>query len=116
TGLVEESSKKAEAEAIKGSSKRASTELEQESFKKQKIDDDKEPAELKQLVKIIPDEEEIAIDAITLVFKPSSIIDCKIHKKGKNSYYRIIKADGSSKIYLVFSHISMCLNTHTIDL
>nr|GEW10475.1 reverse transcriptase domain-containing protein [Tanacetum cinerariifolium] len=40
TELVEESSKKAEAEVMKGSSKRAGTEREQESSKKQKIDDD----------------------------------------------------------------------------
>nr|GEZ83281.1 hypothetical protein [Tanacetum cinerariifolium] len=54
--LVEESSKKAEAEVIKGSSKRAGTKLEQESSKKQKINDDKETTELKQLVKTISDE------------------------------------------------------------
>nr|GEZ20751.1 hypothetical protein [Tanacetum cinerariifolium]GEZ23529.1 hypothetical protein [Tanacetum cinerariifolium] len=87
TELVEESSKKAEAEVMKGSSKRAGTkldqessnragtELEQESFKKQKIDDDKKTAELKQLVKIIPDEEGVTIDAIPLAVKPPSIVD-----------------------------------------
>nr|GEY96617.1 hypothetical protein [Tanacetum cinerariifolium] len=105
TELIEESSKKAEAEVMEGSSKRAGTELEQESSKKQKIDDDKEIAELKQLVKIIPDEEGVAIDAIPLVVKPQSIVDWKIHKEGKKSYYQIIRADGSSKIYLVFSHM-----------
>nr|GEU80374.1 hypothetical protein [Tanacetum cinerariifolium] len=73
--LVEESSKKAEAEVTKGSSKRAGEELEQENAKKQKIDDEKDTAELKQLVKIIPYKEGVAIDAIPLVFKPSSIID-----------------------------------------
>nr|GEX53923.1 hypothetical protein [Tanacetum cinerariifolium] len=41
TELVEESSKKAKAEVMVGSLKRAGTELEQESSKKQKIDDDK---------------------------------------------------------------------------
>nr|GFA81626.1 hypothetical protein [Tanacetum cinerariifolium] len=106
TGLVEESSKKAEAEVMEQeSSKRVRTELEQESFKKQKIDDDKETAELKQLVKIIPDEKGIAIDAIPLAVKPLSIVDWKIHKEGKKSYYKIIRADGSSKIYLVFCHM-----------
>nr|GEV24963.1 hypothetical protein [Tanacetum cinerariifolium] len=105
TELVEESSKKAKVEVMEGSSKRAGTELEQESSKKQKIDDDKEIAELKQLVKIIPDEEGVAIDAIPLVVKPPSIVDWKIHKEGKKSYYHIIRADGSSKIYLVFSHM-----------
>nr|GEV01364.1 hypothetical protein [Tanacetum cinerariifolium] len=52
--LVEETSKKAKAEVIEGSSKRAGAELEQESSKKQKIDDNKETAELKQLVNLIP--------------------------------------------------------------
>nr|GEX10106.1 ribonuclease H-like domain, Gag-pre-integrase domain protein [Tanacetum cinerariifolium] len=87
TELVEESSKKAKAKVIKGSSKRADTELEQESlkrarteleqesFEKQKIDDDNEMAKLKQLVKIIPNEEGVAIDAIPLVVKPPSIVD-----------------------------------------
>nr|GEW03706.1 hypothetical protein [Tanacetum cinerariifolium] len=75
TELVEESSKKAKAEVIKGSSKRAGTELEQESSKKQKIDDGKETTKLTKLVKIIPDEEGVAIDAIPLAVKPPSIVD-----------------------------------------
>nr|GEY18331.1 hypothetical protein [Tanacetum cinerariifolium] len=104
TESVEKSSKKAEAELMEGSSKRVGIELEQESSKKQKIDDDKETTELKQLVKIIPDEEGVAIDAIPLAVKPPSIVDWKIHKGGK-SYYKIIRADGSLKIYLVFSHM-----------
>nr|GEW07968.1 hypothetical protein [Tanacetum cinerariifolium] len=83
TELIEESSKKAEAEVIEGSSKRAKTKLGQESSKKKKIDDDKETAELKQLVKIIPDEEDVAIDVIPLTVKPPSIVDWKIHKEGK---------------------------------
>nr|GEV23989.1 copia protein [Tanacetum cinerariifolium] len=74
TKLVEQSSKKADAEVIKGSSKRAATELEQESFKKQKIDDNKDTSELNQFLKIIPDKEGVAIDAIPLAVKPLSIV------------------------------------------
>nr|GEY48390.1 hypothetical protein [Tanacetum cinerariifolium] len=47
TKLVEESSKKAKAEVMKGSSKRAGTKLEQKSSKKQKIDDDIDTPKLK---------------------------------------------------------------------
>ncbi|GJS74141.1 hypothetical protein Tco_0706982 [Tanacetum coccineum] len=47
--------------------KREGTELVQEIIKKQKVEDDKEIAKLKQLMKIIPDEDEVAIDAIPLV-------------------------------------------------
>ncbi|GJT26856.1 hypothetical protein Tco_0907131 [Tanacetum coccineum] len=58
TELVEESSKKAKAEITQeGSSKRAGDELEQENAKKQKVDKDKETAELQSLIKIVPDED-----------------------------------------------------------
>ncbi|GJX52250.1 hypothetical protein Tco_0280619 [Tanacetum coccineum] len=104
TELVEESSKKAEAEtAQERSSKRAGEELEQESIKKQKVDDDQETAELQSLMEVIHDEEEIAVDAIPLATKPPTIVDWKIHKEGKKSYYQIIRAYGSSKMYRVFS-------------
>ncbi|GJU16166.1 hypothetical protein Tco_1144132 [Tanacetum coccineum] len=47
---------------VEGSSKRAGEELEQESTKKQKVDEDKDTPELQSLMKVIPDEEEVAID------------------------------------------------------
>ncbi|GKD52329.1 hypothetical protein Tco_1281305 [Tanacetum coccineum] len=57
------------------SSKRAGDELEQENAKKQKVDDDQEIAELQSMMKIVPDEEEVAVDAIPLATKPPSIVD-----------------------------------------
>ncbi|GJY85698.1 hypothetical protein Tco_0499724 [Tanacetum coccineum] len=99
---------------VEGSSKRAGDELEQEVTKKQKVndvqetakvDDDQEAAKIKDLMKIVPDEEEVAIDAIPLATKPPTIVDWKIHKEGKKNYYQIIRANGSSKMYLMFSHM-----------
>ncbi|GKE38704.1 hypothetical protein Tco_1462109 [Tanacetum coccineum] len=92
TELVEESSKKAEteleenlmkaeAEVMEGSSKRAGEELEQEN------------------------KEEIAINVVPLATKPPSIVDWKIHKEGKKSYYQIIRVDGKSQMYRVFSQM-----------
>ncbi|GJT79842.1 hypothetical protein Tco_1054184 [Tanacetum coccineum] len=66
---------------VEGSSKRARTELKQESIKKQKVDDDKETIELQSLIKVIPDEEEVAIDVVPLATKPPTNVDWKIHKK-----------------------------------
>nr|GEY32430.1 hypothetical protein [Tanacetum cinerariifolium] len=60
---------------VEGSSKRAGEELTQESAKKQKVEDDKEIAELKQLMEIIPGEEEVAVDAISLTVKSPRIVD-----------------------------------------
>ncbi|GKA43374.1 putative ribonuclease H-like domain-containing protein [Tanacetum coccineum] len=100
TELVKESSKNAKAEmAQESSSKRAGDELEQEKEKKQKIDDDQEKAEMKNLIEVVPDEEEVAIDAIPLATKPSSIVDWKIVNEGKISLFQIIRANGSSKRY-----------------
>ncbi|GJV96267.1 hypothetical protein Tco_1547844 [Tanacetum coccineum] len=101
TELVEGSSKKSDAEiAQESSSKRVGDELEQESIKKQKMDEDKETIELKSLMEVIPNEKEVAVDDIPLATEPPSIVDWKIHKKGKKSYYQIIRADGCSKIAL----------------
>ncbi|GJY58163.1 ribonuclease H-like domain-containing protein [Tanacetum coccineum] len=69
------------------------------------VDDNQEAAKIKELIEIIPNKEEVAIDAIPLATKPPSIIDWKIHKEGKKTYYQIIRADGSSKMYLVLSHM-----------
>ncbi|GKC38415.1 hypothetical protein Tco_1050799 [Tanacetum coccineum] len=70
TKLVEGSKVRAEGSKtrVEGSSMRAREELEQESSKKQKLEEDKKSAELQRLIEII-------------------------------------RADGSSKMYLVFSHM-----------
>nr|GEU84508.1 ribonuclease H-like domain-containing protein [Tanacetum cinerariifolium] len=54
-------------------------------------------------MEIILNEEEVAIDAILLVVKSPKIVDWKIHKEGKKNYYQIIRADGNSKMYMVFN-------------
>nr|GEV04703.1 hypothetical protein [Tanacetum cinerariifolium] len=92
-------------ELVKGKEKKARTKLEQEITKKQKVEDDKEKAELKQLMETIPDEEEVAIDAIPLAVKSPRVVDQKIHKEGKKSYYLIVRVDGKSQMYMIFSQL-----------
>ncbi|GJU99609.1 hypothetical protein Tco_1328880 [Tanacetum coccineum] len=69
------------------------------------MEEDKETTELQRLIEVVPDKEEVAIDAIPLATKPPSIVDYKIHKEGNKTYYQIIRGDGSSKMYSVFSHM-----------
>ncbi|GKA36018.1 hypothetical protein Tco_0722509, partial [Tanacetum coccineum] len=61
TELMEGSKVRAEGSETRaeGSLKRAGTELEQESSKKQKVNDDQETVELQNLMEVIPDEEEV---------------------------------------------------------
>ncbi|GJV19827.1 hypothetical protein Tco_1368847 [Tanacetum coccineum] len=56
-------------------------------------------------MKIILDEEEVAIDAIHLAVKSPSIVGWKIYKEGRKSYYQIIRADGKSQMYMFISQM-----------
>ncbi|GKE12647.1 hypothetical protein Tco_1416198 [Tanacetum coccineum] len=108
-------------ELVEGSSKRAGIELEQEVIEKKKVDDvqetakvdnDKETVELQSPMEVIPDEEEVAVDAIPLATKPPSIVDWKILKEGKINYFQYIRANGSSKrleLLLLVSTASLML-------
>nr|GEV86941.1 hypothetical protein [Tanacetum cinerariifolium] len=90
--------------------KRSGFNLQQESSKKQKLDEqtekeveaqadtDQEVEEMKLYVKIVPDED-IVINDIPLATKPPVIIECKIVKEGKIRTYHIIRAGGSTKRY-----------------
>ncbi|GKB29027.1 hypothetical protein Tco_0868428 [Tanacetum coccineum] len=92
-------------ELVEGKENKVGEELIQESSKKQKVDDDKETTKVKQCMEIIPDEEEVTIDAIPLAIKSPRIVDWKIHKEGMKSYYKIIRDDGKSQMYRMFSQM-----------
>nr|GEY91084.1 hypothetical protein [Tanacetum cinerariifolium] len=83
--------------------KRAGDELNQERSKKKKVENDKESEELKRCLEIISDNgDDVTIDATPLSIK-TLIIEYKIYKEGKKSYFQIFKADGNSQMYLTFS-------------
>ncbi|GKD90431.1 hypothetical protein Tco_1365938, partial [Tanacetum coccineum] len=57
--------------------------MEQESTKKQKVDEDKDTSELQSLMKVIPNEEEVAIDAVPLAIKSLSWLEDSQRRKEK---------------------------------
>nr|GEY17751.1 retrovirus-related Pol polyprotein from transposon TNT 1-94 [Tanacetum cinerariifolium] len=77
---------------------------------KQEELDEKEKDDLKQLMETIPDEEEVAIDAIPLAVKSFRIVDLKIHKVGKKSYYQIVKANEKSQIEEISPYTTYTFN------
>nr|GEU68990.1 hypothetical protein [Tanacetum cinerariifolium] len=78
-------------ELVKCKEKRAGEEQTQEITKKQKVEDDTEKVELKQLKETIPDEEKVAINVIPLAVKSSRIVDWKIHKEGSIQIYMLVE-------------------------
>ncbi|GJS46338.1 hypothetical protein Tco_0596459 [Tanacetum coccineum] len=84
--------------------KRPRTDSEEESSKKQKLeeDNDAEKEELRDSMDIVP-KDDVAIDVESLTTK-YPIVDWKAHILNENiMYYQIIRADGSSKNYKIFS-------------
>nr|GEX58650.1 hypothetical protein [Tanacetum cinerariifolium] len=87
------------------SSKRVGDELDQERSKKQKVEDDKESKELKRCLEIIQDDGDyVTIEATPLSIK-TPIINYKIYKEGRKSYFQIIRVDRNLQMYYTFSKL-----------
>nr|GEW44399.1 hypothetical protein [Tanacetum cinerariifolium] len=80
-------------------------ELEKESTKKQKLAKqeqakvaDNDTTKLKRCLEIFPEDvdDDVAIKATTLSSKSPTIVDYKIYREGKKSYFKIIREDGNS--------------------
>nr|GEY28801.1 hypothetical protein [Tanacetum cinerariifolium] len=81
---------------VEGKEKREGIELEKEINKKQKVEDDKEKEELKQLMETISRAK-------------------TIHKEGKKNYYQIVRADGKSQMYMIFSQMLKSFNRENLE-
>ncbi|GJR63095.1 ribonuclease H-like domain-containing protein [Tanacetum coccineum] len=88
----------------KSSKKRSREDSDEDNAKKQKLEDDAEKEELRDSMDVVP-RDDIAIDVESLATK-YPIVDWKTHVLTENMmYYQIIRADGSSKNYKVFSEM-----------
>ncbi|GJV73071.1 hypothetical protein Tco_1493066 [Tanacetum coccineum] len=84
------------------SKKRSRKDSDEDNAKKQKLEDDAEKKELRDSVDVVP-RDDIAIGVESLATK-YPIVDWKTHVLTENMmYYQIIKADGNSKNYKIFS-------------
>ncbi|GKA20062.1 hypothetical protein Tco_0699977 [Tanacetum coccineum] len=102
---TEESSKRTEDELESDKSKKAeSSEKKAKGSRKKSIDEheeaeDDDEAEMKKHIEVVQDDEEIAIDVISLATKPPIIVEYKIVKEGQKGFYHLIRADGSLNRY-----------------
>ncbi|GJS91098.1 hypothetical protein Tco_0773734 [Tanacetum coccineum] len=84
--------------------KRSREDSDEDNAKKQKLEDDAEKKELRDSMDVVP-RDDIAIDVESLATK-YPIVDWKTHVLTENMmYYQIIRADGSSKNYKIFSEM-----------
>nr|GFA57867.1 hypothetical protein [Tanacetum cinerariifolium] len=90
---VEEILKKTQAEVTKGSSKRAGQELEI----------------------VFEDDDDVAIKATPISSKSPTIVDYKIYREGKKSYFKIIRADKNSQNYITFGIMFKNFNKEDLE-
>nr|GEU38574.1 ribonuclease H-like domain-containing protein [Tanacetum cinerariifolium] len=94
---------KGSEKASEGSSKRAAGNLEQEDAKRQMIEEENESAELKRCLEIIPDDnDDVIIKATPISSKSLTIVDYKIYKQRRKSFFKIIKADGGRLVKAMY--------------
>ncbi|GKC45406.1 hypothetical protein Tco_1063128 [Tanacetum coccineum] len=108
TELVEDlgSSKKGEKEINTANNykKRSREDSDEDNAKKQKLEDDAKKEELRDSMDVVP-RDDITIDVESLATK-YPIVNQKTHVLTENMmYYQIIRADGSSKNYKIFSEM-----------
>nr|GEX90460.1 hypothetical protein [Tanacetum cinerariifolium] len=71
---------------------------------------------LKRCLEIVPeDDDDVGIEATPLSSKSSTIVDYKIYKEGKKSYFKIIKVDGNSQNYLTFGTMLKNFNREDLE-
>ncbi|GJT96219.1 putative ribonuclease H-like domain-containing protein [Tanacetum coccineum] len=103
---TESSGKKVDGSSRKkaeSSKKRTRVVLGEESVKRQKVEDDVEKAKLKACLEIVPHDSAINIESLATKYP---IVNWKTHIQANDSfYYQIIRADGSTKSYKVFSEM-----------
>ncbi|GJY75068.1 hypothetical protein Tco_0479499 [Tanacetum coccineum] len=87
---------------VQGSNKRTRKELDEESVKRQNLEDDAEKAKLKLCLEIVlKDDEAINVESLATKYL---IVDWKTHILIKDKmYYEIIRVDGSTKLYKIFT-------------
>nr|GEV45513.1 copia protein [Tanacetum cinerariifolium] len=95
---VEEEVRMHEKEIEEGN-KRQCKSLKQEIDKKQRMDEEAE--ELKRHLQIMVNDDDVYIEATPLASKVP-VVDYQIHHENNKTYYKIIRVDGTHKLFLSF--------------
>nr|GEZ27037.1 hypothetical protein [Tanacetum cinerariifolium] len=71
---------------------------------------------VERCLEIIPeDDDDVTIEATPISSKYPTIVDYKIYKEGRKSYFKIIRADGNSQNYLTFRKMFKNFNIEDLE-
>nr|GEW17264.1 ribonuclease H-like domain-containing protein [Tanacetum cinerariifolium]GEW19958.1 ribonuclease H-like domain-containing protein [Tanacetum cinerariifolium] len=85
-------------------------------LREKRLEKEDDSVVLKRCLEIVPeDDDDVTIEATSLSSKSPTIVDYKIYKEGKKSYFRIIRVDGNSKNYLTFGKMFKNFNREVLE-
>nr|GEX09988.1 hypothetical protein [Tanacetum cinerariifolium] len=94
----------------------ARDEIEQESAKRQRLENEDDSTELQRCLEIVlEDDDDVTIEATPLSSKSPTTVDYKIYNERKKSYFRIIRADGNLQNYLTFGKMFKNFNREDLE-
>nr|GFC79553.1 hypothetical protein [Tanacetum cinerariifolium] len=67
------------------------------------------------LYSVSEDDDDVAIEATPLSSKSPTIVDYKIYREWKKSYFKIIRANGNSQNYLTFGTMFKNFNSEDLE-
>nr|GEU45710.1 hypothetical protein [Tanacetum cinerariifolium] len=89
---------------------------EEETIAREKDEKEDDSAELKRCLEIVPEDDDgVTIEATPLSSKSPTIVDYKIYKEGKKSYFKISRADENSQSYLTFRKMFKNFNREDLE-
>nr|GEW87053.1 hypothetical protein [Tanacetum cinerariifolium] len=95
--------------------------FDREMRKKQKVDENVEQVvanfeEHRKCIEILPnDGDEVLVEATPISSRSPTIIDYKIYKAGKKTYFKIIRVNGNSQVYQTFEKMFKSFNKEDLD-
>nr|GEU78618.1 hypothetical protein [Tanacetum cinerariifolium] len=116
-----EAQKSSGKEAQESSIKRTTKNLKSDMSKKHKVDENVDPdiidtKKLKKCIEIVlGDGHKVLIKATQISSRSQTIIDYKIHKEGKKSYFKIIRVDGNSQVHQTFEKMFKNFNREDVE-
>nr|GFA63974.1 hypothetical protein [Tanacetum cinerariifolium] len=103
-----------EKEIKEEGSKRKGDSLNQDAVKKQRIDEEAE--ELKAHLQIVVNDDDDVFTEATPLASKVPVVDYQIHHKNNKPYYKIIKADGTPKLFLSFITLLKNFNREYLEM
>ncbi|GJV85588.1 putative ribonuclease H-like domain-containing protein [Tanacetum coccineum] len=108
-------------EALRNRTREDKVEKDQ-SDKKQKgdenaktVEEEDDTEEMKRCLEIMPDDEDLLVDAIPQAERSPTVVDYRVYKEGKKKFYQVFREDGNYQMFFTFKQFLMNFNREDLE-